>query len=108
MACSALKHSYRDILREHVPNAFFLFLDGPPELVQERVLRRNHEFMPASLLASQFRSLEPLKPEENGMRIDINMTPQAAIDIVLDGKRPSKNDAITTGSVKGPGLDLQP
>lgn len=108
MACSALKHSYRDILREYVPNTFFLFLDGSPELVQERVSRRNHEFMPASLIESQFKILEPLGPEENGLRIDITMTPDAAIEHLLDVNRPSKNNATTTRSVRGPGLDLQP
>jgi gluconokinase len=36
-ACSALKKSYRDVLREHVPDAFFVFLDGPFEVVQARI-----------------------------------------------------------------------
>jgi hypothetical protein len=64
--------------------------------------------MPASLLASQFRSLEPLQPEEKGVRIDINMTPEAAVDIVLDEKWPYRNDAIASGSLKGPEPDTRP
>ena len=36
-ACSALKKSYRDVLREQVPDAFFVFLDGPFEVVQARI-----------------------------------------------------------------------
>ena len=31
-ACSALKRSYRDILRTYVPSAFFVELDGPVDL----------------------------------------------------------------------------
>lgn len=104
MACSALKHSYRDILRGHAPSAFFVFLDGPAELVQERVLHRNHEFMPASLLASQFRSLEPLSPEENGIRIDINMTPEVAVELVLGERMPKRHEAQSPKATKESGL----
>lgn len=71
MACSALKRSYRDLLRQHVPDLFFVFLDGPMELVHERIVQRNHDFMPASLLASQYLSLQPLEQDEDGIRIDI-------------------------------------
>ena len=71
MACSALKRSYRDLLRQHVPDLFFVFLDGPMDLVHERIVQRNHDFMPASLLASQYLSLQPLQDDEDGIRIDI-------------------------------------
>jgi gluconokinase len=74
-ACSALKKAYRDVLRDYVSDVFFLFLDGSPELLEERLNARHHEFMPASLLASQLATLEPLGPDELGMRVDVSATP---------------------------------
>lgn len=83
MACSALKRSYRDILREYVGDAFFVFLDGPLEIVHERMSARTHEFMPSSLLASQYASLEPLQGGELGMRVGITMTPEQIVNEFL-------------------------
>lgn len=82
MACSALKHSYRDVLRNHVPDVFFVFLDGPMSIVRDRINDRNHEFMPATLLASQYASLEPLSEAERGIRIDIAETPARIVSAV--------------------------
>jgi gluconokinase len=80
VACSALKVSYRDIIRSYVPDVFFVFLDGPSEIVQDRILARSHEFMPASLLASQFANLEPLIETERGLKIDIKSSPAEIVD----------------------------
>ncbi|GAA3739329.1 gluconokinase [Leifsonia bigeumensis] len=82
MACSALKHSYRDALRRHVPDAFFVFLDGPMSVVHQRIDGRNHEFMPPTLLASQYLSLEPLAEDERGIRVDIEESPVRIVDTV--------------------------
>jgi len=71
MACSALKRSYRDILREYAPTTFFVFLDGSPELITARVRSREGSFMPASLVSSQFAALEPLGSDERGVRLDV-------------------------------------
>lgn len=80
VACSALKRSYRNILREHDDNLFVVFLDGSSELVRQRITRRNHEFMPPSLLASQYSTLEPLDVDELGIRVDIAKTPAQIVD----------------------------
>jgi gluconokinase len=82
-ACSALKRSYRDLLREYVADIFFVFLDGPEELVRSRVEGRTHDFMPASLLASQFATLEPLEPDERGVRIAIQQSPDEQVDEIV-------------------------
>ncbi len=88
-ACSALKRSYRDLLREYVADIFFVFLDGPQELVRSRIEGRAHHFMPASLLASQYETLEPLGSDERGVRIAIEQTPDEQIaEIVLRLPRP--------------------
>ncbi len=84
VACSALKVSYRDIIRSYVPDVFFVFLDGPSEIVQDRILARSHEFMPASLLASQFAHLEPLTENERGIKIDIQFSPAEIVDQITN------------------------
>jgi gluconokinase len=65
--CSALKRAYRDILREHAPDVFFVHLHGDRETVRRRVAGRPGHFMPSSLVASQFAALEPLGEDEHGV-----------------------------------------
>ena len=64
IACSALKRKYRDQLRSHSDNVEFLLLEGSPEVIERRQAARPGHFMPASLMASQFATLEPLAPDE--------------------------------------------
>lgn len=59
IACSALRHAYRDRLRQHVGATLrFLFLAGDKELIRQRVSSRKGHYMPASLVDSQFATLE--------------------------------------------------
>ncbi|MHB2028059.1 MAG: gluconokinase [Acidimicrobiales bacterium] len=83
VACSALARRYRDILRLYDPNTFFVFLDGPRDLLRERVSKRHHAFMPLSLLESQFATLEPLDSSERGLRVNVERTPKEIVDAVL-------------------------
>jgi gluconokinase len=71
VSCSALKRSYRDLLREGLPDLFFVHLDGDPELLRSRVQQRADHFMPASLVDSQLAALDPLEPDEAGLTLDI-------------------------------------
>lgn len=71
MSCSALKRVYRDQLRSHCPSVEFLHLAGTPEVIGRRQASRPGHFMPASLLASQFATLEPLSDDEGGIVIDV-------------------------------------
>jgi gluconokinase len=80
MTCSALKHHYRDVLREGSPGVFFLHLSGSRELLQERLGQRTNHFMPATLLDTQFADLEPLTPDENGAVLDVRATPEELTD----------------------------
>jgi len=79
MSCSALKRKYRDQLRAHCPTVRFVHLSGTAELIGRRQASRPGHFMPASLLASQFETLEPLGADEQGYEIDID---QSIDDIV--------------------------
>ncbi|EUA44504.1 putative shikimate kinase [Mycobacterium xenopi 3993] len=65
-SCSALTRKYRDQLRSHCPDVEFLHLSGSPELIRHRQAGRTGHFMPATLLDSQFDTLEPLGPDERG------------------------------------------
>ena len=84
MACSALKRSYRDLLRDHVASTFFVFLDGSEQLIASRVNARQGSFMPASLLSSQFEALEPLGADEIGVRIDVGQDLTRTVDEAAD------------------------
>ena len=83
IACSALRRRYRDLIRAHVPHAYFVEPWGPIELVAERVGARDHEYMPATLLQSQYDTLEPLAADEDGIRVSVVSTPEEIVDIVL-------------------------
>ncbi|WP_254052098.1 gluconokinase [Aeromicrobium sp. A1-2] len=71
LACSALKRDYRDILRHEAPDAFFLHLDLPFDVLRDRMEKREH-FMPTSLLQSQFDTLERLGADERGHVLDFD------------------------------------
>ena len=58
VACSALKRAYRDQIRRMAPRARFVFLDGTPELIGQRLALRTGHYMPPDLLHSQFQTLE--------------------------------------------------
>jgi len=73
MSCSALKRTYRDQLRRACPDVTFLHLSGSADVIERRQASRPGHFMPASLLASQFETLEPLSPDEQGMTLDVDM-----------------------------------
>jgi gluconokinase len=76
MTCSALKRSYRDILRAEARQLRFVFLQGERELIAERLAGRRGHFMPPSLLASQFATLEEPSPDEDAWVCDIRQSPQ--------------------------------
>jgi gluconokinase len=80
MSCSALKRKYRDQLRRHCPDVEFLHLSGTPEVIGRRQASRPGHFMPASLLASQFETLEPLEPDERGTTIDVDQDIDAIVE----------------------------
>jgi carbohydrate kinase (thermoresistant glucokinase family) len=73
VACSALRRSYRDRIRRQAPGVRFIFLDGPFELIAQRVAQRTGHYMPATLLESQFSTLErPDAQEADVVRLSID------------------------------------
>ncbi|GGM46906.1 gluconokinase [Micromonospora sonchi] len=74
LACSALKRSYREVLRQGPPSVDFVHLAGPTEVIRARMSTRAHPYMPASLLDSQTATLEPLRPDEPGVVLDLRLS----------------------------------
>ena len=58
LACSALKRSYRDALRDAQPALRFVHLALTEDQALQRVAARAGHFYPPSLVASQFQALE--------------------------------------------------
>jgi len=71
VTCSALRRSYRDVLRDAAPT-FFVHLHAPFEVLEERMQSRTKHFMPPSLLRSQFDTLEDLGDDESGAVVDVS------------------------------------
>jgi gluconokinase len=84
MSCSALKRKYRDQLRHHAGALRFLQLEGTREVIARRQAGRPGHFMPASLLTSQFATLEPLEPDEDGVVIEIDQSVDAIVQGYVD------------------------
>jgi gluconokinase len=81
VACSALRRVYRDrLLKTAARPVVFLWLDGRQEVIAARMAKRRHHFMPPSLLASQFATLEPPDPDEPAVRVSI----EPPLDEVVD------------------------
>jgi carbohydrate kinase (thermoresistant glucokinase family) len=80
MACSALRHVYRDALRAAAAGpVFFVHLHGTRELLESRLGARHGHFMPSSLLDSQLATLEPLGADERGVVLDIADNPESLV-----------------------------
>lgn len=83
VTCSALKRSYRDLLRAGHRSVRFVHLLAPPGVILERITARKGHYMPASLLESQLAALENLEPDEPGTGVDTTGDPSAVADRVL-------------------------
>ena len=70
LACSALKRVYRDQLRAASPGLRFAFLDIAKPDASERVRTRGSHFFSASLMDSQFETLEPPLGEAGVLRLN--------------------------------------
>jgi gluconokinase len=79
LACSALKHAYRDRLRVS-DDVKFVFLRGDYALIENQLRRRRGHFMNPALLRSQFADLEEPGSEEDALTIELGRTPQELVE----------------------------
>lgn len=82
IACSALKESYRKILKTNMEDKLdFIYLEGTFELIKSRMESRKDHFMPLELLQSQFDTLEP---PSNAIVVDISLQPNQIVQKIID------------------------
>ena len=77
LACSALKQAYRDRLTRGLAHWELVFLHGSFELILDRIESRHHRYMPASLLQSQFATLEP---PAKAIAVDVAESPERCVE----------------------------
>jgi ribose 5-phosphate isomerase A len=73
ITCSALKRAYRQIIIGDRPEVRLIYLRGGRDLIAEHLAGRRGHFMPASLLQSQFDTLEEPDPGEEPLTIDLGL-----------------------------------
>jgi gluconokinase len=83
VTCSALKRGYRDRLRHGHPSVWFVHLTASRPVLAERVERRRGHYMPASLLASQLSTLEPLAADEPGTTLSTDISKGRSLETIL-------------------------
>jgi gluconokinase len=83
LTCSALKRAYRDRIRSARPDVRFVYLKGSEALIKTRAAARHHEYMPASLVRSQFETLEEPAPDEPVVTVDAGGSPDAEVAAVI-------------------------
>jgi gluconokinase len=84
ITCSALKRTYRDLLREGRDHVRFVYLDVPQQVLEERLAKRTGHYMPPSLLPSQLETLEPLQDDEAGVVVHAHQSPEASVTEALE------------------------
>ncbi len=75
LACSALKHSYREQLQIG-PEVRFVYLKGSAQLIASRLHSRRGHFADDQILASQFADLEE---PERAVTVDVSPTPEEIV-----------------------------
>lgn len=82
VACSALKHKYRDVIRvAHYVHPsvqiHFIYLRADRKTLQERVANRKGHYMKKEMINSQLDNLEePEEMEWDAMSVDVRGTPE--------------------------------
>jgi len=80
VSCSALKRSYRDLLRSvGEADVRVVYLAGSRALLAARLVNRRGHFMPPALLESQLAILEEPSPDERAWVCDIGETPDTIV-----------------------------
>ena len=87
VTCSALKRAYRDRLRGAAPGLRFIHLHGEMALVAARQAARQGHFMPASLVASQFATLEVPEAEPDVIALDVAAPPSELAEAAIAALR---------------------
>lgn len=77
LACSALKESYRSLLKSQVKEVRWVYLKGSKTVIGNRISKREAHYMKSQMLDSQFEALEA---PNYGFHEDIEEKPETIID----------------------------
>ena len=80
VACSALKHSYRDVIVVDPAVVKVVYLKGSYELIASRLAHRYGHFFNLALLRSQFDALEE---PSNAMVEEVSSGTSAIVDLIV-------------------------
>jgi len=83
VTCSALKHSYREILIGNRPHVRLVYLRGEKVVIATRLAARKNHFMPPALLDSQFSTLEEPITDEHALVVPIDGPAEQAVDEIM-------------------------
>jgi gluconokinase len=101
VACSALKKSYRNILRGHITTlnmpehlqppdpdtlpTYFVFIKGERDALMDRMLKRQGHFMKANMLESQLQALESPEGEDGVVVVPMEGHLEEQVKLARDG-----------------------
>lgn len=101
LACSALKEKYRELLSQGSQKIRWIHLFGSFDKITERMKSRDHHFMKADMLQSQFDVLEKA---EYGMHINIDEKPEYIVKTIIDNLKIENLMSKTSFGVIGLGV----
>jgi carbohydrate kinase (thermoresistant glucokinase family) len=81
ITCSNLKRAYRRITLGNRKGVTLVYLQGDEPLIAGRISQRKHRYMPASLLHSQFETLEEPTEDEHAVVVPLH---GSVADTVID------------------------
>jgi carbohydrate kinase (thermoresistant glucokinase family) len=87
VSCSALKRVYRNHIIGTRKGVRLVYLKGDAALIRRRLKARKHHFMPASLLQSQFATLEEPGADERPVVVSIALSPARVADAIIERLR---------------------
>jgi gluconokinase len=101
LACSALKQVYRDRLAV-AGELRFVHLRGDQPTIASRLAARQHRYMPATLLASQFATLEA---PVDAIDVDIRSSVASQVQQIVDAVACTRSDDVARSDGARSGLD---
>ena len=84
LACSALRRAYRRILVGDRPDVRLVYLRGDRALIASRQAARHNHYMPATLVDSQFATLEEPDAAEHPLTVSVLPRPPSVVDAIVD------------------------
>lgn len=84
VTCSALKESYRRRLLTGLNEPRLVYLHADKAVIASRLAKRKHRYMPASLLDSQFATLEP---PASALCVDVSSDMESSVATIVAAVR---------------------